>query len=143
MKFFQEVHGLSTASGKGPDVMHMILEKTHCTAEVHAVQAASLAGMAALQDGSCAGETLQEHVAAVYASIERALNRGARQGNTEDAIDCSDRLMYIRAWRPDLEPDLREMYEDCRRRPAWTVAIAMDMETIHEAATRALKSGKI
>ncbi len=36
MKFFQEVHGLSTASGKGPDVMHMILEKTHCTAEVHA-----------------------------------------------------------------------------------------------------------
>ena len=124
-------------------MMQEILEKTHCNSDVQAVQEASLAGMAALQEGTCAGQSLQEHVAAVYNAIEKALSKGAEQGDTTDAVDCSERLLYIQAYRPEDEPDLREMYEDCRRRPAWTVSIAMYMGYIHEAATAALRSGKI
>ncbi len=76
--------------------------------------------MAALQEGTCAAPTLQEHVAAVYSTVEQALSTGAERGKTPDALDCANTLMYIRAYKPEVEPEMREKYKGCGR-PAWTV----------------------
>ena len=142
MKFCQEVYSLAKAAGSDPRMMRRSLQRTHSSSAVLAVQEASRAGMAALQEGTCAAPTLQEHVAAVYNTVEQALSTGAERGKTPDALDCANTLMYIRAYKPEVEPEMREKYKGCGR-PAWTVTIPTYMAIIQEAANGALESGAL
>ena len=139
MEFFQKIYSLGLAGDwLNGSPLDKTLKQACCIEEIKVMQEAAATGVAALREPTCAEQAFQEHVAAVFDAIEKALSKGAQQANSRDAEDCAHVMGHLSKYRSESEPDMRMRYE--RLRPFFMIDAAICMQIIREAATGALES---